>query len=78
MPYIRGGAISYKVNLNKMSCGCVAGIYAVNSSQWCVEAEQANNYPMCASIDIMQANQGGFAVAGHPCANGTCDAVSRC
>lgn len=53
MPYIRGGAISYKVNLKKMSCGCVAGIYAVNSSQWCVEAEQANNYPMCASIDIM-------------------------
>ena len=26
----------------------------------------------------MQANKAGFNVGAHPCANGTCDAISQC
>ena len=28
-PWVRGGAISYTVDLSNMRCGCVAGAYAV-------------------------------------------------
>ena len=38
-PIVRGGAISYKVDLSQMECGCVAGIYAVRASEWCAESE---------------------------------------
>ena len=61
-----------------MECGCVAGIYAARASEWCAESEQDTNNPMCQSIDIMQANKGGFNVGGNPCGNGTCDVISQC
>ena len=34
--------------------------------------------PSCPSIDVMQANPYGFNVSAHPCASGSCDAVSQC
>ena len=76
-PYIRGGAISYNVDISSVGCGCVAGLYAVQTSDRCGEAE-ARGEPTCASIDIMQANHGGFNTAAHPCKNGECDAKSQC
>lgn len=43
----------------------------------CGEVDQYGR-PMCKSIDAMQANLFGFESKAHPCANGTCDAVSEC
>jgi hypothetical protein len=77
-PWVRGGAISYNVDLSNVDCGCVAGVYFVAVDEWCGEGAQQNDYPQCASIDVMQANKAGFNVGAHPCANGTCDAISRC
>ena len=36
-PYIRGGAISYNVDISGVGCGCVAGVYAVQTSKDCGE-----------------------------------------
>ena len=76
-PYIRGGAVTYDVDISQVDCGCVAGVYAVRTSEECGEAENRDT-PQCASIDIMQANHAGFNTAAHPCANGECDAMSQC
>ena len=79
-PYIRGGAVSFDVDLSSVDCGCVAGVYAVtaNPQIGCGEGDMNGYNPMCPTIDIMQANPYGFNTAAHPCANGTCDAVSQC
>mmetsp|Transcript_11879 Transcript_11879/g.15125 ORF Transcript_11879/g.15125 Transcript_11879/m.15125 type:complete len:256 (-) Transcript_11879:1506-2273(-) len=79
MPNMVGGAIEYDLNLSSVGCGCVAGLYAVNVSNQCnSELNIEIDSPQCASIDLMQANVAGFQTQMHPCANGTCDAVSQC
>jgi hypothetical protein len=78
-PFVRGGAISFDVDISSVGCGCVAGMYALHTSDKCGEDPMDEGYePSCASIDIMQANHAGFNVAAHPCANGDCDAASKC
>jgi len=77
-PNLRGGSISYDVNLSTVDCGCVAGVYLVKTSETCGQDPMDTDTPMCPSIDVMQANKWGFNVAAHPCANGTCDAASQC
>ena len=77
-PRLRGGALQYTVNLKHVRCGCVAGVYAVKVN------DKANPdvdiidaiAPNCATIDIMEANIGGFGVAANPCDGGQCDPVS--
>ena len=77
-PYIRGGAISYDVDLTSVDCGCVSGFYLVAVNDYgCGDQANVQN-PMCPSIDVFQANPYGFNIAAHPCANGTCDARSQC
>ena len=44
----------------------------------CGEVDQRGDNPQCQSIDAMQANLFGFETKAHPCANGTCDAMSQC
>ena len=34
-PWVRGGAISYNVNLSDVDCGCVAGLYMLAVDDWC-------------------------------------------
>ena len=77
-PYLRGGSISYEVDLSSNDCGCVAGVYLVNTSADCGHKAQENGDPQCPSIDIMQANPYGFNVQAHPCSGGSCDAISQC
>ena len=77
-PPLKGGSISYKVDLSTVGCGCTAGIYAVNVSSYCNAENGDLDNPMCASMDIMQANHAGFQTQMHPCSNGTCDVVSKC
>ena len=79
-PWIRGGSIEYTVDLSSQDCGCVAGVYAVavNPDLGCGTEDPTGSKPHCPSIDIMQANPYGFNTAAHPCANGTCDALSQC
>lgn len=74
-PKLLGGAISYTVDISAMDCGCVAGLYAVRTSDKCSN-EPIEGMPQCHSISLMQANHGGFNVAAHPCKNGKCDAIS--
>jgi len=78
-PYLRGGAVQWDVDLSKLGCGCVTGVYAVKASSYCTnEADITASIPMCKSIDLMQANPYGFHTQLNPCANGTCDAISQC
>lgn len=73
-PGVRGGSVSYDVDLSQTDCGCVAGVYLVNIGEGCQQDPMATKNPQCQSIDVMQANMYGFNVQAHPCANGTCDA----
>lgn len=78
-PTIRGGSISYDVNVSGVNSGCVAGVYLVetdNSRCSPATSQAAGDLPMCKSIDAMQANRYGFESKAHPCSNGTCDAIS--
>ena len=77
-PYLRGGSISYEVDLSKNDCGCVAGVYLVKTSAECGQSPQEGGAPQCPTIDIMQANPYGFNVQAHPCNGGSCDAISQC
>jgi len=74
---LRGGSLSYDVDLSEMDCGCVAGMYLVQASDNCIDTKM-NGDSGCQSIDVMQANKHGFNVQAHPCADGDCDAVSQC
>ena len=79
-PFLRGGSVQYDVDLSTVGCGCTAGVYAVNSSGYCSpeNGEIDSDRPQCMSMEVMQANVSGFQTKMHPCANGTCDAVSQC
>jgi len=80
-PELRGGSISYWTYMQNMDCGCVAGAYLVAVNDNCnVEAGFNGEEPQnkCPSIDIMQANDYGFELSTHPCANGECDDKSMC
>ena len=79
-PLVRGGSISYTVNVGGMGSGCVAGVYLVETDTGaCGERDQgSNSNPQCRGIDAMQANNYGFETKAHPCTNGTCDAISQC
>ena len=35
MPFLKGGAVEYKVDLSNTDCGCVAGAYAMSISGGC-------------------------------------------
>jgi len=75
MPYLRGGAMEYTVDLSSVDRGCVAGVYAVAVNDRCNPDDPlANGDPTCSSIDIMQANPYGFNTAAHPCTSGNCNA----
>lgn len=77
-PGIRGGSIAYDVDLSAMDCGCVAGLYLVEYGDGCTQDSLDTNFPQCKTIDVMQANKGGFNVAMNPCNGGSCDAISQC
>jgi len=38
-PYLKGGHITFEVDLSHMDCGCVAGLYAVDLSNNCNQEE---------------------------------------
>lgn len=76
-PLVRGGSISYNVDVSNQNSGCVAGVYLLNADNGsCGEVNQMGRTPQCKSIDAMQANLFGFETKAHPCSNGTCDAIS--
>ena len=77
-PGIRGGSIAYDVDLSAMDCGCVAGMYLVEYNDECTQDSLDTNFPQCKTVDVMQANKGGFNVAMNPCNGGSCDAISQC
>lgn len=56
----------------------MAGVYAVAQNETFNSDANTTSTPSIASIDLMQANIGGFGVAAHPCSNGSCDAISQC
>ena len=78
-PGVRGGSISYDIDVSSVGSGCVSGLYLVESSDFgCTDNPLDTTNPQCRSIDLMQANLYGFETKPHPCSNGTCDAVSQC
>jgi len=59
--YLRGGSMSYDVNVSMQEPGCVAGVYLVKTDNGgCGEKDQ-NGSPQCRTIDAMQANRAGFS-----------------
>lgn len=53
-PLIRGGSISYKVDLSGQNSGCVAGVYLLAAdNDSCSEVSQRNGSPQCRTIDAM-------------------------
>ena len=69
-PGIRGGSISYDVDLSAMECGCVSGMYLVQFDGNCTQ-DPMDGQPDCKTIDVMQANPYGFNVAANPEPNTT-------
>ena len=55
-PIVRGGSISYDVNVSGVNSGCVAGVYLVetdNSRCSPATSQSPGDLPMCKSIDAM-------------------------
>jgi hypothetical protein len=53
-PGIRGGSVSYDVNLSQVGSGCVSGVYLVESSDYgCSDNPLDTSSPQCRSIDLM-------------------------
>ena len=76
---LRGGSMTYTVNLSEIECGCVAGAYLVETDNTtCTQNPYDTTVPQCKSIDVFQANAYGFSVDAHPCTGGSCDAISQC
>ena len=77
-PNLRGGAVEFNVNLSSVSCGCVAGVYAVAQNATYNTDVDITREPPIASIDIMQASIGGFGVSANPCEDGSCSETQAC
>ena len=77
-PKMLGGSIEYDVNISGQECGCVAGVYLVDTDKGRCDEVAQNGTPQCKSVDAMQANLYGFESKANPCTNGTCDAISQC
>jgi hypothetical protein len=76
-PDLRGGSVSYTVDLSTMGCGCVAGAYFVGLNANCTK-EPLTGEPSCKTIDLMQADRYSFNASANPCDGGNCDPVSQC
>ena len=51
---LRGGSISYTVDVSSMDCGCVAGAYLVDTnSDTCTQDALDSLNPACRSVDVM-------------------------
>jgi hypothetical protein len=55
-PWFKGGAFSATVDLSKVGCGCVAGVYAVRRDCAAASDDPSN----CQVLDVMQANKYGW------------------
>ncbi len=49
MPSLVGGSVSYGMNVSDIDCGCVSGLYLVQTGGDCNEDERTGN-PTCPMI----------------------------
>ena len=61
-PSLLGGSVSYGMNVSDIDCGCVSGLYLVQTGADCNEDERTGT-PSCPVIEVMQANKSGFNVS---------------
>ena len=66
-PSLVGGSVSYSMNVSGIDCGCVSGLYLVQTGADCNE-DALTGAPTCPVIKVMQANNSGFNLsAGDSC-----------
>lgn len=61
-PSLLGGSVSYGMNVSDIDCGCVSGLYLVQTGGDCNEDARTGS-PSCPVIEVMEANKSGFNVS---------------
>jgi len=72
--YFLGGTMEFDVDVSKVGCTQVQGIYMVAIDDQNCSWDEKSSAPSCASIEVMEANTVGFRAAQRPCeASGNCN-----